>query len=104
MANVVDNYLRWFELHRCKRRLRNSVSNWDSNHLRRDAMGITAKPFELSPAMVLSTSEEQFAVSQDLEQAGFNANTSDFADPQVADILDRAAKHPNQSVVGRRRR
>jgi hypothetical protein len=67
-------------------------------------MSATAKPFELSPAMVLSTSEEQFAVSQDLEQAGFNANTSDFADPQIADILDRATKHPNPSVIGRRRR
>ena len=104
MANVVDNYLRWFELHRCKSRLRSPVSSWDSNHLRRDPMSATAKPFELSPAMVLSTSEEQFAVSQDLEQAGFNANTSDFADPQVADILDRATKHPNPSVIGRRRR
>jgi hypothetical protein len=54
--------------------------------------------------MILDSNANQIATNHDLEQAGFDANTSDFADPEVADILDRAAKHPTQSIVSGRPR
>jgi glycosyltransferase involved in cell wall biosynthesis len=104
MANVVGNYLRWFELHRCKSKLRDKPSRTENDHFRHAAPGVASAPFALSPAMILDSNANQIATNHDLEQAGFDANTSDFADPEVADILDRAAKHPTQSIVSGRPR
>jgi glycosyltransferase involved in cell wall biosynthesis len=104
MANVVGNYLRWFELHRCKSKLRDKASRTVNNHFRRVSPGVASTPFTLSPGMILDSNENPIATNHDLEQAGFDANTSDFADPEVADILDRVAKHPTQSIVSGRPR
>jgi glycosyltransferase involved in cell wall biosynthesis len=104
MANVVGNYLRWFELHRCKSKLRDKPSRTENDHFRHAAPGVASAPFALSPAMILDSNANQIATNHDLEQAGFDANTSDFADPEVADIHDRAAKHPTQSIVSGRPR
>jgi glycosyltransferase involved in cell wall biosynthesis len=102
MAHVVGNYLRWFELHKCKRKLRHPASSAYGNLLRSATPGVVAKRFELSRAMIRDASHDQIATGKELEQPGFDMNTSDFSDPRVADILDHATRHPNPSVVSRR--
>jgi glycosyltransferase involved in cell wall biosynthesis len=101
MANVVGNYLRWFELHKCKSNLRNPALRPGSRRYRPSSLGTDRIPFELSKTMILAANEEQMATSDDLERSGFIAEAADSADQNVADILDPPRKHPNQRVVRR---
>ncbi len=103
MANVVGNYLRWFELHRCKSRLRDPALRAGSPLLRRSAFGIEGAGFEMPPGMLLAAGEDQIATSPCLDELDVNAEAADFADPRVADILDPNPMHPTSRVVRRER-
>jgi hypothetical protein len=61
-----------------------------------------SKRLALSRALIRDVPDDQIAAGEEFEEAGFDMNASDFADPQGTDILDHATRHPNQNVVRRR--
>lgn len=81
MTNVVGNYLRWFELNRHKKKLRNPKLRDGHATYRPAAFGTR---FASSSALA---SEAELAISSLETQA------PDFADPRLADILDLAKEH-----------
>ncbi len=103
MANVVGNYLRWFELHKCKSKLRHPLSSGDGDLLRSVPPTLVAKPFELSRAIVRDAYRDRTAADEEFEEARFNVNGPDAVDPEDTDILDHATRHPTQSVTRHRR-
>jgi glycosyltransferase involved in cell wall biosynthesis len=102
MGNVVGNYLRWFELHKCKSKLRHHASHVDGALLRSTTPSVVSKRLALSRALIRDVPDDQIAAGEEFEEAGFDMNASDFADPQGTDILDHATRHPNQNVVRHR--
>jgi glycosyltransferase involved in cell wall biosynthesis len=103
MANVVGNYLRWFELHKCKRTLSARQRRLRSRSHSPSLPRAGTMPLDLTKTIILATSEYPSETTDDLEQSGFSVETADFADQRVADILDHARKHPSDHVVRRGR-
>lgn len=99
MANVVNNYLRWFQLHKCKSKLRNPALREGSQLFQpASPVAINGQLDEPSTATSASSGDPVTALEYSGRQ-DFNAEDSDFADPKVADILDHVRKHPSPSAV-----
>jgi glycosyltransferase involved in cell wall biosynthesis len=85
MSNVVANYLRWFEIHRHKKKLVDPALRNGHVHFESEPPG--SEDAELSSSVIAEYEKDMN--SSDLR----SLHNTDFADPHVADILDHAKTH-----------
>ena len=83
MSHVVGNYLRWFELHRHKKKLRHPSGQ---DHFQQTPLNA-----ESDPASLMSSLMAEY--EHDVNPASRSLRNADFADPHVTDILDHAKTH-----------
>ena len=83
MSHVVGNYLRWFELHRHKKKLRHPNGQV---HFQQTPLNA-----ESDPASLMSSLMAEY--EHDVNPASRSLRNADFADPHVTDILDHAKTH-----------
>ncbi|MBV8436067.1 MAG: glycosyltransferase [Silvibacterium sp.] len=90
MTNVVANYLRWFELHKCKREIRNAggipgrLRGWSRSRLH-DRRSL------FDPAVITQTNNE-LESGRNIALATFPAHAADFADP-IFDETELVNRH-----------
>jgi glycosyltransferase involved in cell wall biosynthesis len=91
MTNVVANYLRWFELHKCKREIRNAggipgrLRGWSRSRLNNRS--------SLFDPATMTPMNSEFESGGDIALATCRAHATNFADPIIHDEARLANGH-----------